>query len=376
MKNPVLVPPAFVVFALAAGCGDATNQERLWLPEPTGEAAVPASENGLVALVDESTACVVDSYFVRVHCVTRDGRTTAAWGREGAGPGEFGNIAALVRGPEETVAVVDHQLSRLTAFRLSGEPVSETPLPSLFGTKGPLGVTLQGHYMEIGLGLDIRQVEIDAASGELAWERTFPVSYPRCDDASDDAEARGSALGSPAPGGGMVFPTCDGQLILFPDRDGDATVTIARPGFAAELPNEREVAKFAESRRRTRRWRSNADADVEADIAAFRQEPKPWLHLGPKLDDAGRLWVLTSRDRDQFSYMELFVGAEYAGAVRVADRVVGLDVLGAALAVVVEYPAGPGDADGMDDRAVVWYDISELPSEAELGADDEERDEK
>ena len=332
------------------------------LPEPTGKAGVPASENGNVALVGESTACVVDSYFVQIHCVTRDGRTVAIWGREGEGPGEFGNIAALVRGPEETVAVVDHQLSRITTFRLSGEPVSETPLPSLFSTRGPLGVTLQGHYMEIGLPLDIRQVEIDVATGELEWERTFPVSYPRCDDANENAEARGSAFGSPASGGGMVFPACDGQLILFPDRDGDATVTILRPGFAAEFPNEREVVKFAESRRRTTPWRSNADTDVEADVAAFRQEPKQWLHLGPKLDDAGRLWLLTSRDRDEFSYIELVVGAEYAGTVRVADRVVGLDVLGNSLAVLVELPTGPGDSDGMEDRTVVWYDISGLPS--------------
>lgn len=354
-------PALAAVFVLAAGCGDATNEERLWLPESAGEAAVPASENHSVALVDESTACVADSYFVRIHCVTRDGRSAGAWGREGEGPGEFGGIAALVRGPEKTVAVVDHRLSRITAFRPSGELVSETPLPSLFSAKGPLDATLQGHYMQIGLGnLDIRQVEIDAASGEVVWERTFPVSYPRCDDASESAEARGSAFGSPAPGGGMVFPACDGRLILFPDRDGDATVAIERPGFAAEFPNEREVAKFAESRRRPTPWRSNADAD--ADVAAFRQEPKPWLHLGPKLDDAGRLWVLTSRDRDDFSYIELFVGTEYAGTVRVADRVVGLDVLGAVLVVLVDFPVGPGDADGMDDRAVAWYDLSRLPN--------------
>ena len=43
-----------------------------------------------------------------------------AFGSEGAGPGEFRDPAVVERGPDETVAVVDVELARLTLFEPSG----------------------------------------------------------------------------------------------------------------------------------------------------------------------------------------------------------------------------------------------------------------
>lgn len=346
-----------------AGCGDGTVEDRL-LPvgAPVAEVEAPASAASSVALVSEGTACVVDSYFVRIHCLHRDGRPAEVWGRQGEGPGEFAGIQAVVRGPQGSVAVVDGDLRRVTTFHPTGERVSETRLPSLFTPKGPMGAVLDGHYMYMeGLAsLDFRQVQIQAATGETAWERTFPrdLAEPGCHDgaASDDLEVRGSTSGTATPAGGVVFAACDGQLVLFPDRDGDSTVVVRRPAYAGELPNQRDVDGFVDARRGS--FIGDATDD---DVEAYRQEPKEWSLLSPKVDDSGRLWVLTSRDRDEFSYFELYVGAEYAGTVRVQGRVANFDVLGDALAVATtRRPTAAAEA--IDQRAVAWYDIAGLPS--------------
>lgn len=347
-----------------AGCGDGTVEERL-LPvgAPVAEVGAPASAASSVALVSEGTACVVDSYFVRIHCLHRDGRPAEVWGRQGEGPGEFADIQAVVRGPQGSVAVVDGDLRRVTTFQPTGERVSETRLPSLFTPKGPMSAVLDGHYMYMdGLAsLDFRQVQIQAATGETAWERTFPrdLAEPGCHDgaASDGLEVRGSTAGTATPAGGVVFAACDGQLVLFPDRDGDSTVAVRRPAYAGELPNQRDVDGFVDARRGS--FIGDATDD---DVEAYRQEAKEWSLLSPKVDDSGRLWVLTSRDRDEFSYFELYVGAEYAGTVRVRGRVVNFDVLGDALAVATTRRPTAAAAEAIDQRAVAWYDIAGLPS--------------
>lgn len=51
---------------------------------------------------------------------------------------------------------------------------------------------------------------------------------------------------------------------------------------------------------------------------------------------AGRLWVATTRDREGYSYFDLFDGSNFVGAVRVRDRLLGYDILGNLLAVRVE----------------------------------------
>lgn len=354
-----------VLTALAAivGCGGGAVEERLLLVgAPVAEVDAPASAVSSVALVSEGVACVVDSYFVRIHCLHRDGRPAEVWGRQGEGPGEFASIQSVVRGPRGSVAVVDGSLNRLTAFRPTGERVSETRLPSLFTPKGPMDAVLDGHYLRIdGAGLEFRQVQIDEADGETTWERAFPrdLAYPGCDDAaaSDGLQLRGSAFGAATPDGGVVFTACDGQLVLFPDRDGDSTVALQRPAYAGELPNQRDVDEFVDARRGSFRG-DLTDADVEA----FRRKAKQWSFLGPMVDDSGRLWVVTSRDRDEFSYFELYVRSNYVGTVRVSSRVVGFDVLGDALAVVTERRPLPDDTRGIDQRAVAWYDIAGLPS--------------
>jgi len=71
--------------------------------------------------------------------------------------------------------------------------------------------------------------------------------------------------------------------------------------------------------------------------------------------DRGFLRVATTRDHDEFSYFDVFRGSDLVSSVRARDRVLGYDILGTVLAVLVErrFPA----EDGVRARAVDWYSI-------------------
>ena len=76
-------------------------------------------------------------------------------------------------------------------------------------------------------------------------------------------------------------------------------------------------------------------------------------------DERGRFWIATGRDRDEFSYLDVYLSREgtYFGSVRVEDRILGFDVAGSTLAVMVERAPTPEDPEGIPARAVDWYDI-------------------
>ena len=97
----------------------------------------------------------------------------------------------------------------------------------------------------------------------------------------------------------------------------------------------------------------------QMDLDTYRETPKRnHLRIGSlAYDDQGRLWVATERDRANISYLDIYVGTEYVGSVQVRDRLMGYDLYGSALAVLVERPP---DADGIGWRALDWYDIAEV----------------
>lgn len=87
-------------------------------------------ERSRIALANETTACVIESYEHRVHCIDRDDDAPVGiFGREGAGPGAFRTPVHLIRGPEETVGVIDIALGRMTIFEPTGRLVGELRLP-------------------------------------------------------------------------------------------------------------------------------------------------------------------------------------------------------------------------------------------------------
>ena len=123
---------AIAAACVACGPGEAAD-EAVFTPELIGTAAVPLSESEEVALLaDERTACVIDSYEGQVRCVDGEGSVVGVFGREGEGPGEFGDPTYLARGEAGTVGVVDSDLGRFTVFEPSGAYVSDVLLPDVF----------------------------------------------------------------------------------------------------------------------------------------------------------------------------------------------------------------------------------------------------
>ena len=79
-------------------------------------------------------------------------------------------------------------------------------------------------------------------------------------------------------------------------------------------------------------------------------------------DERDRLWVLTNRNRLDFSYLDVYSDTMLLASVRVRDRAEGFDVLGSTLAVLVDRLVHLGNA-GIPGREIDWYDLGELEAE-------------
>ena len=149
-----------------------------------------------------------------------------------------------------------------------------------------------------------------------------------------------------------MFVGCRGHLIFYEHRDDEFGTLVQAPTYVPALPSQRDVDEYAA-------LTTGSIMTFGPSVEEFRLTRKPYSQAW-MFDERERLWVLTTRDRDEFSYLDIYVGPEYAGTVRVRDRARGFDVLGSTLAVLVDRPAGPDDPDGFPDRAIDWYDISRI----------------
>lgn len=317
---------------------------------PTATSRAPLSDDGAIALVSEMVACVIDSYQVRIHCTGRDDVPTGVFGRRGEGPGEFETPLFLIGGPDETVGVIDVGLMRLSIFTARGSLVSDRFLADFFMPAAPLGASLVGTVMDVA-GRQWRQVELDLSSGDILWERIYPTDLLE-EAGCESLSFRGLLRGVASRGGRMTFATCQGHLIHYTSRDDAAGRLVLAPTYTIELPGERDIRDAEELRENAARRGGFVPPPPSTD------RPRAYArHLW--FDGHERLWILTNRDRDEWSYLDIYdQDGEYAGTVRVRDRAEGFDVLGSTLAVLVERRAGPDDADGIPDRAIDWYDIS------------------
>ena len=382
----VLTPAAAALLVLAGACsqdyaeGDAIllpDAEGVFTPEVIGTAAVPPSESGQVALLaDERVACVFDFYETRVRCMDAEGTVVGVFGRTGEGPGEFGssdspNSLHLVRGDDGTLGVYDNRLIRFTVFEPSGAYVAEARMPFLQPRRS-FGTVLTGTVWRgwIADSLMVRY-DVNVASGEVVRQEASP-SGPW---GVECGEGEGID-GIPDRAEGWVFVACRDRLI-FVDNTGNATVL----SVPTELPDERDVARREEAMwigweaiRGTmmgqevmaRALQMSSDGTyqsvVDQTLESYRSRPKPYsLGEGHRLvDAANRYWIATQRDTHEWSYLDVYENAEYAGSVRVRDRLRGFDVFGSTLVVLVERQVGPDDADGVPDRALDWYDLGNL----------------
>lgn len=366
------IPSAVAILALAGACDqEDAAEEGDSPPEAIGSTALPLSESHQVALLaDERTACVIDSYETRVRCVDREGTVVGVFGRGGEGPGEFGigssdNLGNLdlVRGEEGTIGVYDGLLFRFTIFEPSGAYVSDVRAPFLHPLRS-FGTVLTGVVWRGWIPDSLMtRYDVNIASGEVVREEASP-SGPW------EVTCGEGAWGIPNRAKGWVIGTCEGHLIFVGNTGDDTALPVP-----AYLPDERDMARLEESlwagqsrlgpeeMSRVLEWTSDGTyrSWVDQTLEDYRARPKPYS-LGAEhrlIDAANRFWIATQRDTHEWSYLDVYENARYAGSVRVRDRLRAFDVLGSTLVVLVDRQVGPDDADGVPDRALDWYDIGD-----------------
>ncbi|MYC89519.1 MAG: hypothetical protein F4X22_15025 [Gemmatimonadales bacterium] len=353
------------VALLAVACGgqgdSAAPPVRI---EPFASVPSPPSRSPHLILLKDGAACVVDTYWYRVICTHPDGESVT-FGQEGRGPGEFVFPDALLRAPAGAIGVVDISLNRLSVFARSGELVTSTSdLPNQFdgGRRKAMGETMAGSYHRYRPNggsslLDWVNVDVDAATGRVVWARAFPpeADVVRCSTPGWE-EDRQLGMGYEDGSGDVLFVTCRGEfLVWYADRDASQPAATVRTTYVERYPTDEEVA-FQLRGLQSAPWRS---AISEEEI---RSRPKPWY--GPRVMDDRRRFLAVSHWNGldhvtpRHSYIDVFRlvdgGPEYALTLQVTDKVVGMDVLGDTLAVLVVRDVGGV----VPERRVDWYDIS------------------
>lgn len=126
---------------------------------PVASARAPLSRGGDIALPGEGTACVIDSYDYRIHCIPRDGGRAAVFGRRGQGPGEF---------PSEDINLAEErwQNRHLDVDVQTGNIVWERTFPEAMAVDRPLGPSDPDGYPDRGIDwYDIGELSFGLSPG-------------------------------------------------------------------------------------------------------------------------------------------------------------------------------------------------------------------
>lgn len=250
----------------------------------------------------------------------------------------------------------------MSVFEPSGDWMFDVRLPSRLQPSAPFDSVLPSEDINwTEERWENRHLDVDVRTGDILWEKTFPnnmavdAGCPTPEATEGFAYPEGLEGAVRLSSGGMFFGLCDGQMFFMADRDDDFGTVIRSPLYTIEYPSESDVERYLENCGPPSRLVVRGPCQLDE----FRSTPKRYVEHS-RGDDQDRLWVLTNRDREEFSHFDIFVGTEFAGSVRVRDRAVGFDVLGSTLAVLVDRPVGPTDRDGYPDRGIDWYDIGGL----------------
>ena len=246
----------------------------------------------------------------------------------------------------------------MTVFMPDGTMVSETKMPRLFTPARSFQSTVAGYSQATGLGgstgstelayIGYTLLEVDATTGEFLWMRE-ELEYL-------DEDGCYPIAGTPGANGRWAFKGCSGDLYFLDHRDAKNGRLVKSPTYVPEFPNDRDVADYLE---RMRFGGPLPPELLESYEEEYRAKPKnPFLGTRTLVfDGKDRLWYATTRDRDEFSYLDVWVGTTYAGTVRIRDRVMAYDILGSTLVALVERKPG---RDGIAVGAIDWYDIGDL----------------
>ena len=102
MRRDYCVVPLVSVVFLCTACESTPVPAPVILMDPVATSEAPLTGINSIALADEATACVIESYEERIHCLSRNGEVVGAFGRPGEGPGEFRSLMEVVGGPNGT----------------------------------------------------------------------------------------------------------------------------------------------------------------------------------------------------------------------------------------------------------------------------------
>lgn len=354
LRGRIAAALVLLVWSSACQAGD-TGSRAGALPEldrVASSARVPPSQDDDITLLDRDRACLIDSYRVRVLCGGRSWEDPQPVGSEGEGPGEYLEPADLARGPGGSVAVVDYETSRTTLFRPGEEHLRTFRVPTAFR---PIDHSGEGVW-----------IGTYASFGDSAW--AAPVAwisgsadsvlatrkYRYVSEATREAPAGGVSGAARAPDGGLVFLPGGGYRLARFSASGRYLDEFSSPEYKPELPSPRDVAEYREGLKEL-----FGREPAEEKVRAYRNRPKlPYVRGEPlRFDSTGRLWVATTRDHEERSWFDLFQDGEFLGSVPVEDRVVGFDILGSTLAVLVE--GTEKDSAGLYPRRIDWYRIQD-----------------
>ena len=357
--------------ALSAGCGEPTDSVSHTVQlDPYASVIAPPSMIDEIVLLEGDLACVIDTYWYRVAC-TDPGGESFRFGKEGEGPGELTDPFAILRGPGATIGVVDMGLGRLSVFSKAGEFLTSTPgLPRGFlgGGSQEMAGTLVGTHLKRDPdgGFFWVNVEIDPGTGRVVWERAFPdeAAVVDCSTPTPGSRRRQLSLGYDDRGGGRLFVTCYGEfLVWYGDREADEPDAIVRSTYVERYPTDEDVEAALERLNSIPAGGWRPDTSEEG----IRERPRVW-YGSRVVDDRRRFWAVSQWNSEPavipaFSHIDVFrladTGPEYALTLQVADKVVGMDVLGNTLAVLVERDTGGV----VRERRVDWYDVTHLASQ-------------
>lgn len=323
--------------ACGGGQGDAVAPIYVDM-EPVAATEAPESLSPALVLLEGGTACVTETYMYRIVC-KEPGGESLVFGARGEGPGEFPSATRVLRGPDGMIGVMDSELRRLSLFAETGgfvDAVSGFPLGFDIGPGKMLAETVAGTTFDLSL---VRtNVEIELATGRVRWERPFPRETDVVGCSTPGREGRQLGTGYAGVGPGLLFVACWGEfLVWYAGRDDAEPAAIVRSTYEERYPTDDEVASEM-------RLLQSASWFAGVDEEELRTRPKVWY--GPRVaDDRRRFWAVSHWETAEdvippMSYVDLYHltgdGPRYALTLQLKDKVIGMDVLGDTLAVLVE----------------------------------------
>ena len=300
-----------------------------------------------VAVTDSGEIVVADRSPPMIRAFDRTGRVLWSGGRSGGGPGEYRFPMRVAIGADRGVSVVDMQARRLTRLGRDGAVKATQPILAF-----PAGAGARGRSGELILLMDDFR-------GPYALERWAPGA---------DKSVPHTTIPRPVSlvGPGIIQPSIavapSGIIAVGTDP---FTYRIGRIGpdgksmgdVVRDIPRERrteaEMAELATRLGRGAGMRSAEQGVSRGPARGGTSTPdftmKPFYPLdGLRYDDAGRLWVRTTRGAELQTVFDVFAPAgTFLGSVTLPAHVGTFALAGSWLVT------GGEDADGIP-RVTLW----------------------